>query len=611
MPVLEVRNLSIDIPTGDGELHAVRDVSFSVEAEEMFGIVGESGSGKSVLSQSIMGLLPNTARRGSILFEGRDLVTLPERQMRRLRGDRIAMISQDPLSALHPYFSVGQQICEAILAHRSLTRAEALKEAVDVLGLVGIREPEARVHDYPHQFSGGMRQRVMIAMAVALKPALLIADEPTTALDVTIQAQIIEMIDEMRRELGTAVIMVTHDLALLSSIADNAMVMYAGNRMETGTGAAVLGHPDHPYTQGLLASSPAHDTATGRLSSIPGQPPSLLESPAGCVFAPRCAAVMDRCRAERPPLRHGRGSDYLCWVEGGLSGTQETPAAKSVRPAGLAAAPEPEPVIDVADLRLTYHSGSFFGKAKTTEVLKGVNLTLRRGETLGIVGESGCGKSSLARIIAGLHAPSGGRVSILGRDMAEFGPDDWRSLRQNVQMVFQDPFGSLNPRRRVGAIIGDPFRIHGVCAGEERKARVRDLMDLVGLNPEHYNRFPSEFSGGQRQRIGIARALALQPKIVIFDEPVSALDVSIQAQILNLIQDLQIERDLSYLFISHDLSVVRHVSDRLMVMNAGEVVEEGTTAEIYERPRHPYTRQLLEAAMVGARAPASMQEASA
>jgi len=594
MTVLSVRNLNIAIPTGDGHVHAARDVSFNVEAEELFGIAGESGSGKSVLSQAIMGLLPGALISGEILFEDRDLLKLSPKEMQQLRGNRIAMISQDPLSSLHPFYTIGQQIIEAIRTHRKTSHEAALAEAIDILRRVGIHDPEKRVNDYPHHFSGGMRQRVMIAMAIVLRPALLIADEPTTALDVTVQAQIIRLLNEMRREFGTAIIMVTHDLELLSSVADHAMVMYAGNRMELGPGDAVLRTPSHPYTLGLLQSSPSQESR-GLLPSIPGQPPSLLIEQKACAFAPRCPAVMDICRKERPPLRRfDDATQSLCWLE---HKAVRIPAAANVLPEAIAPLPgRSEIVVSVSDVRLAYGGRSLFGKSRGVEVLKGVSLELPRGTTLGIVGESGCGKSTLARIIAGLLPPTSGDVRIEGKSIVDLDRQSWVEMRKRIQMVFQDPFGSLNPRRRVGSIIGDPFRIQNVAHGDDRKNRVRDLMELVGLNPEHYNRFPSEFSGGQRQRIGIARALALNPSIIIFDEPVSALDVSIQAQILNLIAKLQRELGLSYLFISHDLAVVRHVSNEIIVMKGGQVVERGETEALYHHPQHPYTRELLAAA---------------
>ena len=593
MTVLSVRSLNIDIPTGDGHIHAARDVSFDVQAEELFGIAGESGSGKSVLSQAIMGLLPGAIISGEILLEGRNLLELSPREMQQLRGNRVAMISQDPLSSLHPFYTIGDQITEAIRTHRKVSKAESLAEAIEILGRVGIHAPEQRVHDYPHQFSGGMRQRVMIAMAIVLRPALLIADEPTTALDVTVQAQIINLLNQMRRELGTAIIMVTHDLELLSSIADHAMVMYAGHRMELGPGESVLTTPAHPYTLGLLRSSPSHESR-GDLPSIPGQPPSLLIEQKACPFEPRCPLAMAICRSAMPPLRQfADGTRSLCWLEDKAANTA---AATPAVPQEPARAPSTDIVVSVSDIRLTYGARSLFGKSSGVQVLKGVDPELRRGTTLGIVGESGCGKSSLARIVAGLLPPTSGNVLVEGTSVVDLDRASWVEMRKRVQMVFQDPFGSLNPRRRVGSIIGDPFRIQNVAHGTERKNKVRELMEIVGLNPEHYNRFPSEFSGGQRQRIGIARALALNPSIIIFDEPVSALDVSIQAQILNLIARLQRELGLSYLFISHDLAVVRHVSAEIIVMKDGQVVERGDTETLYHHPQHPYTRELLAAA---------------
>jgi peptide/nickel transport system ATP-binding protein len=594
MAILEARNLNIAIPTGDGLVHAAQNVSFRVEPGELFGIAGESGSGKSVLAQAILGLLPTAEISGEIWFEGRDLLTLGSRDLQQLRGARIAMISQDPLSCLHPYYTIGSQISEAILTHRRIGKVAAKREAIDVLAKVGIAAPDERFNHYPHQFSGGMRQRVMIAMAIALNPALLIADEPTTALDVTVQAQIVELLDTMRRELGTAVMMITHDLGLLASVADHVMVMYAGNRMEIGRRRTVLAAPAHPYTAGLLASSPSNHAPGSPLTPIAGQPPSLLARPSGCAFAPRCAQVMPICSLERPPERaFADGSHSLCWRE------NKAPAAMAplARQTSTRAAPveTSAPIVTVRDLHFGYPSGGPFSRRPGVEILKGISLTLERGRTLGIVGESGCGKSTLARVIAGLVPASSGTIEIAGKDIAGLDAAQWHSLRKTVQLVFQDPFGSLNPRRRVGSIIGDPFRIHGVASGAERHKRVRDLMATVGLNPEHYNRFPSEFSGGQRQRIGIARALALNPSLIIYDEPVSALDVSIQAQVLNLIRTLQDQLGLSYLFISHDLAVVRHVSDEIAVMKEGRIVEMGKADQIYTTPQHAYSKSLLAA----------------
>jgi len=590
--ILEAKGLTVDIPTEDGTVHAVRNVSFAIRPGSLFGIAGESGSGKSVLTQAVMGLLPNADISGEVWFEGRNLIGLPQEEMRRLRGGRIGMIFQDPLSSLHPFYTIGAQIAEVLHAHETIGPAEARARVVDMLGKVGIPAPAERFDDYPHQFSGGMRQRVMIAMALILKPALIIADEPTTALDVTVQAQIVELLDVMRRDFGTTVILITHDLGLLSSVADDVMVMYAGNRLEYGRAADVFRAPAHPYTAGLLRSTPASYRPGTELAPIGGRPPSLLATPAGCVFAPRCPEALARCASERPPLRvYDDGVESLCWLEAGAGRARPAMAAA----VSAAKAADPEPVAEIEDVCLTYQTGSFFGAKRSLEVLKGIDLTVGRGETVGLVGESGCGKSTLARIVAGLVPATSGRVRVLGKDMASLDARAWRKMRREVQLVFQDPFGSLNPRRRVGAIIGDPFRLHGIASGEERHGKVRRLMEMVGLNPEHYNRFPAEFSGGQRQRIGIARALALNPALIICDEPVSALDVSIQAQVLNLLRELQRELGLTYLFISHDLSVVRHVCDRIAVMQGGRIVELETAERLFADPQHDYTRTLLSA----------------
>ena len=593
MPILQVENLTVDIPTEDGIIHAGRDLSFSIRQGELFGIAGESGSGKSVLTQAVLGLLPNADISGKVMFQGRNLIGLPQAEMRRLRGKDIGMIFQDPLSSLHPFYTIGAQIAEVLHTHERISAKDARARVIEMLEKVGIPRAADRYDDYPHQFSGGMRQRVMIAMALIMRPALLIADEPTTALDVTVQEQIVALIDEMRREFGTTVILITHDLGLLSSVADDVMVMYAGRRMEYGPAKNLFRAPAHPYTAGLLRSSPANFAPGSDLEPITGRPPSLLDSPKGCVFAPRCPEAMPRCATEAPPLRiFDDGTLSLCWLPDGAA--RQAPAASITTAPQAPVAPAPE-VVAVKDVRLTYHIGGFFGGTRSLEVLKGIDLTVAKGETVGLVGESGCGKSTLARVIAGLTPPTSGSVRLLGQDLASLSKADWRQMRRQVQVVFQDPFGSLNPRRRVGAIIGDPFRLHNEASGALRKQKVRELMELVGLNPEHYNRFPAEFSGGQRQRIGIARALALNPSLIICDEPVSALDVSIQAQVLNLLNKLQRDLGLTYLFISHDLSVVRHVCDRIAVMEGGQIVEMADAETLFTAPQHPYTRTLLAA----------------
>ncbi len=530
MPILEVRDLVVDIPTEDGPVHAVKNVSFDVREGEFFGIVGESGSGKSVLVQSAMGLIPSAKTSGEVLFRGENLLTLGTEALRRKRGKEISMIFQDPLSSLHPQYTIGWQIVEQIRAHERVSRQAAKARAIDLLGKVHIPDAASRFDAYPHQFSGGMRQRVMIAMSLSLDPALIIADEPTTALDSTVQAQILDLLAEMQQDTGATVLMISHDLGVMASVADRVMVMYQGNQMEIGESAEVFSNPQDPYTMSLIESSS---------------------------FS---------------------------------KGTRGAQAARAEAEAETA--PSTSNIVEVRDISLSFKQKR--GQERT--VLDHISLEVRRGETLGLVGESGCGKTTLARTIAGLILPSNGEVLFDGRDISEVKGRAWREQRKKVQVVFQDPFGSLNPKRRVGSIIGDPFRIHGVASGKDRQRRVQELLEQVGLNPEHYNRFPSQFSGGQRQRIGIARAIALNPELVILDEPVSALDVTVQAQVLTLLDDLQRDLGLTYLFISHDLAVVRHMCDRIAVMEGGRIIELGDPESMYSNPQQPFTKKLLAAA---------------
>ena len=645
MTLLEVTDLTVSFPTADGVVRAVRGVSFGVEAGRTLGIVGESGSGKTVLTQTLLGLTPGADVSGRALFEGTDLLTLSEDQLRDIRGARISVIFQDPLTSLHPLYKVGWQIAEMIRAHdKSVSKKQAHERAVELLGRVGIPRPDQRVDDYPHQFSGGMRQRAMIAMALSLSPRMIIADEPTTALDATVQAQIIDLLLRLQQESNTALIMITHDLGVVADIADDVMVMYAGRAAEKAPKRDVFYAPHHPYTKGLLESIPSTAAAGDRLRPIPGSPPSLINLPSGCKFHPRCGYVLDRCLTEEPGLRpvsQGGLHSSACWLPvqaAGLSEQAEELRAQTVRegrgeaaaevfdaeiasgrgergrvsaipantgPASTGSAstaPETagEDVLVRVENLVKYFPVRAGGLIRRTvgqvQAVDDVSLSIPRGKTLGLVGETGSGKSTLARCVAGLIPVTSGRVIFDGRDITNLSRGAMRPVRREIQMIFQDPYSSLNPRRRVGAIIGDPFAIHKTATGAERKRAVQELMERVGLNPEHYNRFPAEFSGGQRQRIGVARALALRPKLIICDEPVSALDVSIQAQVLNLLADLQRDYGLTYLFIAHDLEVVRHVSDSVAVMYLGRIGESGPIEPVYGSPRHPYTAALLSAA---------------
>ncbi len=601
--LLDVRDLRVSFATDDGIVEAVQGLSFSVERGQTLGIVGESGSGKSVATQAILGLSPAAQVSGWAEFEGRDLLTLKEDQMRAIRGARISMIFQDPLTSLHPLYRVGRQIAEAIEAHEAISKREAEHRAVELLETVGIPHPGRRARDFPHQFSGGMRQRVMIAMAIALRPALIIADEPTTALDVTVQAQILELLSKLQTEFNTAIILITHDLGVVADFAKEVVVMYAGRAMERASVQATFTEPHHPYTQGLLESIPIYASRAERLQPIKGNPPSSLRRATTCPFAPRCPYVRSECLVEPPPLRsvgHSPGHLSACVLAPDRVGTtaglsvREPAAVGSASAAGAA----DDVLLELEDVvkHFPVKGGAFAGHSGAkVRAVDGVSLQVHKGETLGLVGESGCGKSTLARLMTSLLPVTSGRVLFLSKDLTALRRSGMRPLRRQLQMVFQDPYGSLNPRRRVGSILGDPFAVHNVSSGAERKQKVQELMEMVGLAPEHFNRFPAEFSGGQRQRIGIARALALKPTLIVCDEPVSALDVSIQAQIVNLLEDLQKEFDLTLVFIAHDLSVVRHVSDRVAVMYLGRIAEIGPVDAIYRRARHPYTASLLSA----------------
>jgi peptide/nickel transport system ATP-binding protein len=628
--LLEVRDLKTAIHLHSGTVRAVDGVSFTLAAGETVGVVGESGCGKTMVGLSIMRLLPDGGRvtDGHILFEGVDLATLDDEGIHHVRGRDIGMVFQDPMTSLNPTMEIGHQIGESVRLHKGLSKAAALDRAEEVLNLVGMPRPKERLHDYPHQLSGGLRQRVMIAMALACDPKLLIADEPTTALDVTIQAQILSLLDDLRERLGLAMILITHDMGVIAGRADRVLVMYAGRIIEAAETSELFVHTRHPYTESLLASIPRLDQDPHtRLRSIPGLPPDLMNPPATCRFAPRCPYVAPRCVEEDPQLE-GPSADHTWACFFPRTGPDEGPPPSAwgrpatgedpVPPAGRAPGRAPSisvterdpsgapsvgsPAMDsIVELRsvskeFPVRSGLILQRTVgTLKALTEVSLTVRRGETFGLVGESGCGKTTLGKLVVALEKPTGGQVIFNGGDLARLGAGALRREHRNLQMMFQDPYASLDPRMRVGTIIEEPLVIQHEGTGQERRARVGQLLNEVGLSPGMVDRHPHEFSGGQRQRIGLARALALNPKLIVADEPVSALDVSIRSQILNLMKDLQGRHGLTYIVISHDLSVVRYLADRIGVMYLGRLVEVGTGDEIYAQPAHPYTDGLLKA----------------
>ena len=606
--VLSVQDLTVSFPSEAGAVRAVRGVSFDLAAGEVLGIVGESGSGKSVTSLAIMGLLPETATlTGSIKLHGDELIGKGDDDLSKLRGNELAMVFQDPLSSLTPIFTVGDQITEALEVHSNMSGSAARARAVELLDLVGIPNPKIRLKSFPHEFSGGMRQRVMIAMAIANDPDVIIADEPTTALDVTIQAQVLEVLRTAQHETGAAVIMITHDLGVVAGIADRVQVMYAGRAVETGSVDDIYYRPRMPYTIGLLGSVPRLDQAEkSALAPVEGNPPSLVNLPAGCPFAARCPMVIDECRVAEPPLAptDGEGHRAACVRSGEVAAGNLTYAdiypLPPVHTNALDAVPRddrPE-VLRVEGLVKSFpltKGAVFKRRIGTVHAVDGVSLDIRTGETLGLVGESGCGKTTTLIQVLDLVPPDGGRVVVLGRDVATLADKKERkAVRRDLSVVFQDPMAALDPRLPVFDVIAEPLRAQGVPKPTVAK-RVSELLRLVGLEPGHASRYPQAFSGGQRQRIVIARALALEPKLIVLDEPVAALDVSIQAGVINLLDELRARLGLSYLFVAHDLAVVRHIADRVAVMYLGRIVEIGDVDSVFDFPTHPYTQALLSA----------------
>jgi peptide/nickel transport system ATP-binding protein len=619
-PLLDASGLTVTFQTHEGKIEAVRDLAFRLDRGETLGIVGESGSGKSTVALAVLGLLPkNAGVTGSIRCEGRELLGLTEQELARVRGGTIAFIPQDPLSSLNPAFTVGWQVAEAIWTRQGVPKQAAQARAVELLDTVGIPRAAERADSYPHEFSGGMRQRVVIAIAMANDPDVIIADEPTTALDVTIQAQVLEALRAARDQTNAAMILITHDLGVVAGMADRVMVMYAGKPVETAPADEIFYQSRMPYTLGLLGSLPRLDTDTpGPLRPIPGSPPSLLNMRPGCPFAPRCPLVYDLCLAEEPALGPvapghmaachragevaGGATDLFApsWADTGNGAADGLPAREAAVAAAQAAATG-EAVVEVKDLVKHFpilSRGIIRRRLADAHAVCGVSIDLYPRETLGLVGESGCGKSTTARAILQLVQSSSGSVRYQGQELTSQSRRQLRPLRQQIQVVFQDPYASLDPRMPVGDIVAEPLRIHGRWQRQQGPERVSELFRLVGLNPEHRNRYPHEFSGGQRQRVGIARALSLDPRVIVLDEPVSALDVSVQAGVVNLLEELQDRLSLSYLFIAHDLSVVRHICDRVAIMYLGKIVETGTRTEVYDTPSHPYTQALLSAVPV-------------
>ncbi len=671
-PVLDIQNLSTHIKLTSSVVQAVGNIDLHVEAGETLGIVGESGCGKSMTGLSIMKLLPpgGSIVNGSIKLDGRELVGLKDDELRRMRGNEVAMIFQDPLTSLDPTKTIGYQVAEPVRLHRGASKAEALHRAVEVLSLVGLPRPKERLKDYPHQLSGGLRQRVMIAMALACEPKLLIADEPTTALDVTIQAQILALLRDLKERLGMAMLLITHDMGVIAGHADRVNVMYAGRVVETAEAATLFDEMHHPYTQALLASIPQLDQDMNKaLHAIPGLPPDLAHPPQGCRFAARCTRATDKCRAEEPPLS-GKTFEhkFACWHpvdgplalavigEGGpdavstglvgsdaesldeaaasdkigyvhdaqLAGTGTTSPSPQAQPGAdgspaviavgltetadgrLEVAERPveavangngaAPLLELRNLvkEFPVTSGAVLQRrVAAVHAVSDVSFSVPAGTTFGLVGESGCGKTTIGKLIVALERPSSGSISVNGEDVAKMRRGDLRRKRRDLQLMFQDPQSSLDPRMRVGAIIAEPLTVQHLGSKRAQRDRVQELLSEVGLPPNAVERYPHEFSGGQRQRIGLARALTVNPRLIVADEPVSALDVSIRAQVLNLMKRLQAAYGLTYVVISHDLAVVKYMADQIGVMYLGKLVEMGSGQDIYERAAHPYTAGLI------------------
>jgi peptide/nickel transport system ATP-binding protein len=598
-PLLSVEGLQIEFTTSRGIVRAVDGVSWSVQPGETLALVGESGCGKSVSALAVMRLLPKPAGRiagGKIMFQGQDLLTLTESEMRERRGRDIAMIFQEPMTSLNPVLTIGMQLAEPLKIHLGMSDEQARTRSIELLGLVGIADAERRLSQYPHHFSGGMRQRVMIAIALTCNPRLIIADEPTTALDVTIQAQILELMKDLSRRLGITLVLITHNLGVVARYADRVAVMYAGRMAEEGPAARVFGAPRHPYTVGLLRSVPRLDRARGgMLETIEGAPPNMLSPPEGCRFAPRCRWRREVCATD-PALREvAPDQSSACHFA-----EEMPPAAQPLNDTALAGPNAEQTLLEVKGLAKHFpvRLRGIFGGTAMVRAAQDVSFTIARGETLGLVGESGCGKTTVGRVVLQLENATAGQILFDGEDLATVSSSRMKALRTRIQVIFQDPYSSLNPRMTVGGTISEPLRKRLGFTADASQKRVAELLDQVGLLREMAERYPHQLSGGQRQRVGIARALAMEPDFIVCDEPVSALDVSIQGQIVNLLAELQARLGIAYLFIAHDLAVVRHLSHRIVVMYLGRVMESADRDELYATPLHPYTQALLDAAPI-------------
>ena len=609
-PVMSVRNLKVSFNTEAGRVDAVRGVNFDLWGGRTLGIVGESGSGKSVTALSLIGLLDDNAHvTGSIKLGDEELLGKTDEEMSKLRGTRISMIFQDPLSALTPMFTIGDQLAEALLTHNPhMPKTDVHNRCLELLEIVGITNPEERLDAYPHEFSGGMRQRVVIAIAIANNPDIIIADEPTTALDVTIQAQILDVLKVAQKETGAAVVLITHDLGVVAGTADDIMVMYAGRGVERASVDTLFVEPRHPYTMGLLGAVPKpHLPAEHRLVPIKGNPPSLAAIPSGCPFNPRCPMATEKCRAVEPELTLANAAEghlaschrleEIC--KKNLTYAEVYPEFEPLLPKWVDVPRSERPIVlEVDNLTKTFpvQGKGFVRREKgTMTAVDHASFQIHEGETLALVGESGSGKSTTLMQIMDLLKPEDGRIVVLGRDTAELkSARARRAVRKDLQVIFQDPMSSLDPRMPIYDVLAEPLKAQGWKDADINK-RIGELMVLVGINPDYVDRFPSQFSGGQRQRIAIARALATNPKILLLDEPIASLDVSIQAGIINLLEDLQIQLKISYLFVAHDLAVIRHISDTVAVMHLGKIVEYGETEEVFNNPQDPYTKALLSA----------------